>query len=132
MIHEIIQPEGWAKPVGYSNGIVARGRIVQVGGQVGWDEQCQFQTDDFVGQVHQTLKNVVTVLETAGAAPHHITQMTWYFTDRQAYKSRLREIGAVYRDTIGKHFPPMAAVQVVALMEDRAKVEIQVMAVVPD
>lgn len=132
MSHQIIQPAGWAKPVGYANGISARGRIVQVGGQVGWDEQCRFHSDDFVDQVHQTLKNVVTVLETAGARPEHIIQMTWYFTDRAAYKSRMKEIGAVYRATIGRHFPPMAAVQVVALMEDRAKIEIQVLAVVPD
>lgn len=132
MKHEIIQPEHWAKPVGYANGISARGRIVQVGGQVGWDENCQFQSDDFVDQVRQTLINIVTVLEHADAKPEHIIQMTWYFTDRDAYKSRMKEIGAVYRAIIGRHFPPMAAVQVVALMEDRAKVEIQVLAVVPD
>jgi enamine deaminase RidA (YjgF/YER057c/UK114 family) len=132
MEHVLIQPDGWAKPIGYSNGIVARGRIVQVGGQVGWDADNRFQTDDFVGQVGQALQNVVAVLRKAGAEPQHITQMTWYFTDRAAYKSNLRQIGAVYRDIIGRHYPPMAAVQVVALMEDRAKVEIQVMAVVPD
>ena len=132
MTHQIIQPEGWAKPIGYSNGISARGRIVQVGGQVGWDENCQFQSDDFVDQVRQTLKNVVDVLTAADARPEHIIQMTWYFTDRHAYKSRLKEIGGAYRETIGRHFPPMAAVQVVALMEDRAKIEIQVLAVVPE
>jgi enamine deaminase RidA (YjgF/YER057c/UK114 family) len=130
-MHEILQPDGWAKPVGYSNGIAAQGRIVQVGGQVGWDKNCEFQSDDFVDQVEQTLNNIVTVLKTAGAEPHHIIQLTWYFTDRDAYKSRLREIGKVYRAIIGKHFPPMAAVQVVALMEDRAKIEIVALAVVP-
>jgi len=132
MTHQIIQPEGWAKPVGYSNGISTRGRIVQVGGQVGWDENCEFQSDDFVDQVRQTLKNVVAVLNAAEAGPEHIIQMTWYFTDRHAYKSRMKDVGAAYRETIGRHFPPMAAVQVVALMEDRAKIEIQVLAVVPD
>lgn len=132
MTHQIIQPEGWAKPIGYSNGISTRGRIVQVGGQVGWDEKCEFQSDDFVDQVRQTLKNVVAVLNAADAGPEHIIQMTWYFTDRHAYKSRMKEVGAAYRETIGRHFPPMAAVQVVALMEDRAKIEIQVLAVVPD
>jgi enamine deaminase RidA (YjgF/YER057c/UK114 family) len=132
MTHQIIQPEGWAKPIGYSNGMVARGRIVQVGGQVGWDANCEFQSDDFIDQVRQTLKNVVDVLAAADAGPEHIIQMTWYFTDRHAYKSRMKEVGAAYRETIGRHFPPMAAVQVVALMEDRAKIEIQVLAVVPD
>lgn len=132
MMHEIIQPEGWAKPIGYSNGISARGRIVQVGGQIGWDEQCQFHSDDFVDQVRQTLTNIVTVLAAADAKPEHLIQMTWYFTDRDAYRSRMREVGEVYRAIIGRHFPPMAAVQVVALMEDRAKVEIQALAVVPD
>lgn len=132
MTHQIIQPEGWAKPIGYSNGMVARGRIVQVGGQVGWDANCEFQSDDFIDQVRQTLKNVVDVLAAADAGPEHIIQMTWYFTDRHAYKSRMKEVGEAYRETIGRHFPPMAAVQVVALMEDRAKIEIQVLAVVPD
>lgn len=132
MTHQIIQPAGWAKPIGYSNGISARGRIVQVGGQVGWDANCEFQSDDFVDQVRQTLKNVVDVLTSADAKPEHIIQMTWYFTDRHAYKSRMKEVGAAYRETIGRHFPPMAAVQVVALMEDRAKIEIQVLAVVPE
>lgn len=132
MTHQIIQPEGWAKPIGYSNGMVARGRIVQVGGQVGWDANCEFQSDDFIDQVRQTLENVVDVLAAADAGPEHIIQMTWYFTDRHAYKSRMKEVGAAYRETIGRHFPPMAAVQVVALMEDRAKIEIQVLAVVPD
>lgn len=129
---ETIQPEGWAKPIGYSNGIKARGTHIYVGGQVGWDENCVFQSDNFVDQVAQTLKNVVAVLHTAGAKPEHMTQMTWYFTDRHAYKSGMKEIGAAYRDIIGRHFPAMAAVQVVALMEDRAKVEIQVVAVIPD
>jgi enamine deaminase RidA (YjgF/YER057c/UK114 family) len=132
MLHEIIQPEGWAKPIGYSNGISARGRIVQVGGQIGWDENCQFHSDDFAEQTKQTLLNIVAVLKAADARPEHLIQMTWYFTDRAAYKASMKAIGAAYREIIGRHFPPMAAVQVVALMEDRAKIEIQALAVVPD
>ncbi|KQT44608.1 enamine deaminase RidA [Aureimonas sp. Leaf454] len=132
MTHQIVQPDGWAKPVGYSNGIRAKGTFVQVGGQIGWDEKGEFQSDDFVGQVEQALKNVAAVLRTAGAAPGHIVQMTWYFTDRDAYRGSLKEIGEVYRAVIGRHFPPMAAVQVVALMEDRAKVEIVATAIIPD
>jgi enamine deaminase RidA (YjgF/YER057c/UK114 family) len=131
-MHTILQPEGWAKPVGYANGISARGRMVFVGGQVGWTGQSQFETDDFVGQVRQTLKNVVAVLAEGGAEPHHITTMTWYFTDKAEYLANLRGIGEVYREVIGRHFPAMAAMQVVALVEDRAKVEIQATAVVPD
>jgi enamine deaminase RidA (YjgF/YER057c/UK114 family) len=130
--HQILQPDGWAPPVGYSNGIRARGTILQVGGQIGWDEACIFHTDDFVGQVEQALKNVVAVLESGGAKPEHITQITWYFTDREAYRGNLKAIGRVYREIVGRHYPPMAAVQVVALMEDRAKVEIVATAVVPD
>lgn len=132
MSHKFIQPESWAKPIGYANGIVAQGRLVQVGGQVGWDEKCQFHSDDFVDQVRQALLNVAQVLSAAGAQPEHLIHMVWYFTDRHAYKSRMREIGVVYREILGRHFPPMAAVQVVALMEDRAKVEIQCLAVVPN
>lgn len=132
MSHEILQPEGWAKPVGYSNGIKGRGTFLQVGGQIGWDGNGRFHSDDFVDQVEQTLRNVVRVLEEGGAKPEHIVQMTWYFTDREAYKGNLKRIGAAYRAIIGRHFPPMAAVQVVALMEDRARIEIVASAVIPD
>ncbi len=132
LMHEILQPEGWAKPVGYSNGIAARGRIVFVGGQVGWTGEQRWETDDFAGQVRQTLQNIVAILAEAGAGPEHITTMTWYFTDKQEYLANLREVGKAYREVIGKHFPAMAAVEVTALVEDRAKVEIQAMAVVPD
>jgi len=131
-MHEILQPEGWARPVGYANGVAARGRTIFVGGQIGWNEQCEFETDDFVGQVRQTLENVVAVLRAGGAGPQHITAMTWYFVDKQEYVRNLREIGKAYRDVIGRHFPAMAAMQVVALVEDRAKIEIQATAVVPD
>jgi enamine deaminase RidA (YjgF/YER057c/UK114 family) len=131
-MHEILQPEGWAKPVGYANGVAARGRMVFVGGQVGWNRLCEFETDDLVGQVRQTLANVVAILAEAGAGPEHITSMTWYFTDKREYLANLKGIGEAYRQVIGRHFPAMAAVQVVALIEDRAKVEIQATAVVPE
>ena len=132
LMHEILQPEGWAKPAGYSNGIAARGKLVFIGGQVGWNGQYQFETDDFAGQVRQTLENIVAILAEAGAGPEHITTMTWYFTSKAEYLANLKGLGQAYRDVIGKHFPAMAAVEVTALVEDRAKVEIQAMAVVPD
>jgi enamine deaminase RidA (YjgF/YER057c/UK114 family) len=131
-MHTILQPEGWARPVGYANGVEAQGRLIFVGGQIGWNGQCQFETDDFVGQVRQTLENVVAVVRTAGGEPHHITTMTWYFTDKKEYVENLKGIGQAYRDVIGKHFPAMAAMQVVALVEDRAKIEIQAHAVIPE
>ncbi|SFN75503.1 Enamine deaminase RidA, house cleaning of reactive enamine intermediates, YjgF/YER057c/UK114 family [Mesorhizobium sp. NFR06] len=131
-MHTILQPEGWAKPIGYANGVAAQGRLVFVGGQVGWNAECKFETDDFVGQVRQTLANVVAVLAEAGGAPQHLTSMTWYFTDKAEYLANLKGIGEAYRDVIGRHFPAMAAMQVVALVEDRAKIEIQAMAVIPE
>ena len=131
-MHEILQPEGWARPLGYANGVAAHGRTIFVGGQIGWNAQCQFETDDFVAQVRQTLENVVAVLRAGGAEPQHITAMTWYFVDKQEYVQNLREIGKAYRDVIGRHFPAMAAMQVVALVEDRARIEIQATAVIPD
>ncbi|MGR6468421.1 RidA family protein [Rhizobium sp. PAMB 3182] len=131
-MHKILQPEGWAKPVGYSNGMEARGRQVYVGGQIGWNGQCQFETDDFVGQVRQTLQNVVDVVAAAGGEPHHITTMTWYFVDKTEYLADPKGLGEAYRAVMGRHFPAMAAVQVVALVEDRAKIEIQATAVIPD
>jgi enamine deaminase RidA (YjgF/YER057c/UK114 family) len=130
-MHTILQPEGWAKPIGYANGVEAQGRLIFVGGQIGWNSQCQFETDDFVGQVKQTLENVVAVVRAAGGEPHHITSMTWFFTDKQEYTGNLKGIGQAYREVIGKHFPAMAAMQVVALVEDRAKIEIQAHAVIP-
>ncbi len=131
-MHTILQPEGWAKPIGYANGVSATGRQIFVGGQIGWNGQCQFETDDFVAQVKQTLENIVAVLAEAGARPDHITTMTWYFTDKAEYLSNLKGIGQAYRAVIGKHFPAMAAMQVVALIEDRAKIEIQATAVIPE
>lgn len=131
-MHTILQPEGWVKPRGYANGIMARGRTVFIGGQIGWNGQCAFETDDFVGQVRQTLENVVAVLKEAGGRPEHITTMTWYFTDKQEYMSNPKALGEAYRAVMGKHFPAMAAVQVVALVEEQAKIEIQATAVIPD
>jgi enamine deaminase RidA (YjgF/YER057c/UK114 family) len=130
-MHTILQPEGWAKPIGYANGIAASGRMVFVGGQIGWNGQSIFESDTLVDQVRQTLKNVVAVLAEAKAEPKHITSMTWYFTDKADYLANLKGIGQAYRDVIGRHYSAMAAVQVLALIEDRAKVEIQAVAVVP-
>ena len=131
-MHDTLQPEGWAKPIGYSNGVAARGRQVYVGGQIGWNDRYEFETDDFVGQVRQTLKNVVAVLAAGGAGPEHVTTMTWYFTDKAEYLANLKGIGQAYRDVMGKNFPAMAAMQVSALVEDRARIEIQAVAVVPE
>lgn len=129
---EFLQPEGWVRPRGYSNGIAARGRTVCVSGMIGWDAQGQFHTDDFAGQTRQALQNIVEVLTEAGAKPEHIVRMTWYITDKKEYIAAYKEIGAAYRELIGKHYPTMTAVQVSALIEDRAKVEIEVTAIVPD
>ena len=128
----LIQPEGWAPAKGYANGIAARGTQIFVGGQTGWNAQQQFETDDFIEQAHQTLRNVADVLRAAGAGPEHMVRMTWYVIDRVEYNNRLKELGGVYRDVMGKNFPAMTCVQVAALMEARAKVEIEVTAVIPD
>jgi enamine deaminase RidA (YjgF/YER057c/UK114 family) len=132
MIHDVLQPEGWAPPRGYANGIAARGRQVYVAGQVGWDAQGRFTSDSFIGQVHQALLNVVAVLAAAGAGPEHLVRLTWYVTSRDEYLAALPELGRVYREVLGRNYPAMAAVQVVALMEARAKVEIEATAVIPD
>ena len=129
---QILQPPGWARPRGYSNGVSASGRQIFVAGQIGWDEQCRIQSDDLAEQVRQALKNVVAVLAEAGAKPEHIVRMTWYLIDKREYIGAARAIGAIYREIIGGHYPTMTAVQVSALIEDRAKVEIEATAVVPD
>ncbi len=130
-MHDVLQPPGWAKPIGYSNGIAASGRTIFVGGQIGWNAQNQFETDDLIAQTRQTLVNIVAVLAAGGARPEHIATMTWYVTDKREYLASLKGIGTAYREIIGRHFPAMAAVEVSALIEDRAKVEIQAIAVVP-
>jgi enamine deaminase RidA (YjgF/YER057c/UK114 family) len=127
-----LQPEGWVKPLGYANGMEARGRFVFVGGQVGWNAECKFVAKDLAGQVRQTLENIVAILREGGAGPEHVTTMTWYVLDRKDYSRSLKEIGAAYRATMGRHFPAMAVVQVSGLIEDEALVEIQATAVVPD
>ncbi|WP_342722923.1 RidA family protein [Bradyrhizobium sp. B097] len=129
---EILQPEGWAKPIGYANGVAARGKQIFIAGQIGWNGQCVFESDDLVAQIGQTLRNIVAVAAAGGAGPEHIVSMTWFLLDRKEYSARLKEIGAVYRDVIGRRFPAMTAIQVAGLIEDRAKVEIQAIAVVPD
>lgn len=129
---DILQPPGWPRPKGYANGIVARGRQVYVSGMIGWDAEGRFPTDDFVGQARQALENIVAVLREAGAGPEHIVRMTWYVVDRREYLDAGAALGAAYRDVIGRHYPTMSAVQVAALMEERARVEIEVTAVVPE
>ena len=131
MTHQVLHPAGWVPAKGYANGIAARGTQVFVGGQIGWNAQQQFETDDFIAQTRQTLQNVMAVLKEAGAGPEHMVRMTWYVIDRDEYNARLKELGAVYREVIGKHFPAMTCVAVAALMEARAKVEIEVTAVLP-
>ena len=128
---KILQPPGWRRPSGYSNGIAAEGRLLFIAGLVGWDKNREFQSDDFIDQTAQTLKNIVTVLAEADATPEHITRMTWYIIDKQEYIARQREMGEVYRKVIGRNFPATAMLEVSALMEDRAKVEIETTAVVP-
>ena len=127
-----LQPPGWATPKGYANGIAARGTLVFVGGQIGWNAQQQFESDDFIHQTRQALQNVHDVLACAGAGPQHMVRMTWYILDRVEYNARLRELGEAYRSVMGKHFPAMTCVEVSALVEERAKVEIEVTAVLPD
>jgi len=129
--HTTLQPAGWAKPKGYANGVAAEGKLVFVGGQIGWNAQNRFECHDLVGQVRQTLQNVVDVLAEAGARPEHVTSMTWYLTDKKEYLANLQDIGKAYREVVGRHFPAMAVVQVTALIEDEAKVEIQATAVIP-
>jgi enamine deaminase RidA (YjgF/YER057c/UK114 family) len=130
MTIQVLQPAGWPRPKGYSNGMVAEGRQVFVAGQVGWDEQQQFP-ESLGEQVRQTLKNIVAVLNEAEARSEHIVRLTWYVTSRDEYYAELAQVGAAYREVIGRHFPVMAVVQVVALMEAKAKVEIEATAVVP-
>jgi enamine deaminase RidA (YjgF/YER057c/UK114 family) len=128
---KVLQPAGWAIPKGYANGVAAQGLQVYVAGQIGWNAASQFESDDLVAQVRQALLNVRAVLAEAGAEPSHIVRMTWYLTDKREYLSRVREIGAAFREVVGHYAIAMTAVQVVALIEDRAKVEIEVTAVVP-
>ena len=132
MTHDILHPAGWKPARGYANGIAARGRMVFTGGIIGWNADQVFQSDDFATQAAQALRNIVAVLACADATPDHLVRLTWYVTDKHAYLASLHDLGRAYRDIIGTHYPAMALVQVVALVEDRALVEIEATAVVPD
>ena len=131
MFH-VLQPEGWAPPKGYANGIEARGRQIYVAGMIGWNGQGVFESDDFVAQCRQALQNIVDTLACAGAGPQHVVRLTWYVKDKREYLARARELGQAYQQVMGKNFPVMALVQVADLVEDRAQVEIEATAVVPD
>ena len=129
--HQFLHPAHWKPAIGYSNGVAASGRMVFTGGIIGWNADQEFETDDFVGQVEQALKSIVEVLACAGAEPRHLVRLTWYVTDKREYLANLKELGRAFKATIGRHYPAMALVQVVALVEDRAKVEIEATAVIP-
>ena len=129
---DILRPAGWPQPSGYSNGVVARGRMVFIAGQVGWDRGGRFHSDDLVGQTRQALLNVLAVLGEAGGSPEHVVRMNWYITDRDRYKEAAQEIGCVYRELMGRHYPAMTCVEVKGLIEDAAQVEIEATAVIPD
>lgn len=129
MIHQIIQPEGWASAKGYANGLVAQGRTLFVGGQIGWNAQQQFESDDFIEQMEQALRNIMDVVEAAGGKAENIVRLTWYVVDKKEYLARQKEVGAAYRRVLGRHFPAMAMVVVAGLIEDRALVEIEATAV---
>jgi len=128
---QMLNPSDWTRPKGYSNGVTAQGQMIFVAGQVGWDGNEVFQTDDLVGQVRQALANIVAILSEAGARPEHIVRMNWYLADKDEYNARLAEIGAAYRELIGRHFPAMTALQVAGFVEDGAKIEIEVTAMLP-
>jgi len=131
-MHRILQPDGWVRPKGYANGVAATGRQVFVAGQIGWNGQCVFETQDFVGQFRQALENVVAVLAEAGATPEHVTTMTWFITDKTAYLRDTKAVGQAWREIMGRNYPAMTVVQVAALVEDAAQIEIQAQAVVAD
>lgn len=129
--HQLLHPSHWKPAIGYANGVLASGQTVFVGGQIGWNADQVFESDDFVVQVNQALQNIVAILKEASAGPEHIVRLTWYVTDKKEYLARLKEVGAAYREVLGKHFPAMTMVQVAGLVEDEAKVEIEATAVIP-
>lgn len=131
MSQKVLQPDGWPRPSGYANGIAASGTMVFVSGMIGWDQHQQLVSDDFVLQARQALQNIVDLLASGGAEPAHVVRLTWYVTDKAEYLAQRKALGAVYREIFGRHFPAMTAVQVAALMEDGAKVEIEATAVIP-
>ena len=127
---EFLQPDNWAPAKGYANGVVAEGKLVVLGGQIGWNAQHEFESEEYIDQFRQTLENIKTLLKEAGAGPEHLVRLTWFITDRDAYLGSQKEMGTVYRDVIGRHYPPMSVVQVVKLVESRAKIEIEATAVI--
>jgi enamine deaminase RidA (YjgF/YER057c/UK114 family) len=129
--HVLLHPRNWKPAKGYANGVAADGRMIFVAGQIGWNAAQQFESEDFVAQIRQALQNIVAVVREAGGKPEHITRLTWYITDKKEYLARLAEVGEAYRSVMGRHFPAMTMVEVSALMEDSAKVEIEGSAVVP-
>lgn len=129
---QVLLPEGWPRPKGYANGVTVKGRQVYIAGMIGWDAQGVFHTDDFAEQTAQALRNIVEVLREAGGKPEHIVRVTWYVTDKREYLAAGREVGKAYREIIGSYNAAMTAVEVKALIEDRAKVEIEATAVIPD
>jgi enamine deaminase RidA (YjgF/YER057c/UK114 family) len=129
---QILQPPGWVQPKGYSNGVAVRGRQVYIGGQIGWNAQARFESERLSDQVRQTLANIVAVLAEAGGRPEHIVRLTWFITSREEYLAQQKDIGAAYRAVMGRVFPPMSVVQVAALIEGEAKVEIEATAVIPE
>jgi enamine deaminase RidA (YjgF/YER057c/UK114 family) len=130
--HEFLHPKGWRQPKGFANGIAARGRLVFLAGQVGWNAEQRFESADFIAQARQALANIVALVREAGGAPEHITRLTWFVLDKKEYLSRLGELGLAYRAEMGKHYPTMTLVQITALVEDQARVEIEATAVIPD
>lgn len=126
-----LQPPEWERPRGYSNGIITQGQLVFIAGQIGWDSQQQFHSDNFVDQARQALQNILHILAEAGGEPHHMTRMVWYVVDKQEYLTCAKPLGQVYRELMGQHYPVMTAIEVSGLMEDRARVEIEATAVIP-
>lgn len=129
---KVLQPPGWPRPKGYANGISARGRMIFTAGVIGWDEEERFAASDLVGQFRQVLLNTLAILREDGAGPEHVVRMTWYVTDRSDYVAHAREIGAAYRELMGKNFAAMAVVEVAGLVEPEARIEIETIAVVPE
>ncbi len=132
MVNQSVLPEGWPRPKGYSQGIVASGRTVFIAGQIGWNSSEEFESDDFAEQAGLAFRNIIAILDAAGGKPEHVTRLTWYVVDKQEYLASLAGVGAAYRATFGQHYPVMAVVEVNALMEDRARVEVEATAVIPD
>jgi enamine deaminase RidA (YjgF/YER057c/UK114 family) len=130
-MHERLHPKGWKQPKGYANAVAAEGRTIYLGGQIGWNAQQVFETQDFVGQVEQALANIVAILAEAGGRPEHLVRLTWYVADKREYLRRLKEVGDAYRRTIGANFPAMTLVEISAFVEDQARVEIEATAVIP-